>query len=663
MKRIHARYLLNYTTQETWEIVPDGLRFILVFDDGSELESTSRQLVYSSYAWEFHRRYPHTPLLPQHHVTAVLKGKPLGSKTHIDLLGQVYWDVVAAYNLDTPEKKDPAVKLIYQITNWIYNDLTTRAERHVMSIDILDFVEVMNHPAIAEVLTGLTPEKDSIQKANQVILDTVYKAPELNHNGLAFAVRAGAVKAQQALQCVGPRGYPSDVDGSILPVPITRGFVQGMRTYYNLLAESRTAAKSLFYSESPLEEAEYFARRLQLICMTVERLYRTDCGSQEYLLWRVRAPRGKGRSRYPGDLEFLEGKWYLDEAAGTLKAIQKTDHHLYDQVIKVRSVLTCKHPDAHGVCEVCFGQLADNIADNENLGHICAATLTQQTSQSVLSLKHHQASSSSEPIALTEHTRQLFRVGKGGTTYYFRKDLATANLVLKIPQMAAFGLTDILLVSDINNINPGRISKIDYIGLGAEGEESEPVYVQQHARSAILTKEFLEFARTNPWYTDSKGNFVFNLAKWDYNKPFLKLPDTEYDFSHHSKQISSMIEAKIENISERMRPESPASTLVELFDLVNSKLSANLSILEVIVYAIMINPDGESGYGLARNAPRPALGVSDLTIKHRSLAAMYAYESQAEVINSPQSYFPLDRPDSPMDVFVTPREVVETYRR
>lgn len=73
MKRIRARELLNYSTSELWDIICQPC--VLVFDDGVEVESTDREILYSSYFWDFHRKYPNTPLKHYHHVAYVLKVK------------------------------------------------------------------------------------------------------------------------------------------------------------------------------------------------------------------------------------------------------------------------------------------------------------------------------------------------------------------------------------------------------------------------------------------------------------------------------------------------------------------------------------------------------------------------------------------------------------
>ena len=673
MKRINARTLLGFNTAELWDIL--CCPFILVFDDGVEIQSTEKEALYSSYFWDFHRRYPQTPLLSRHHVQFVLQGKALTSKTHIELLGQIYWDVVDTYNLKTPYERDSLTKMVYEITNYLYVDLSHRIESSVVSIDILDFIAVTRHPDIKPVLDNLSYGapgsntdygRSTVEAAYKKLLDVLNNSPDMENNALARATRAKMVNANQVLQCVGPRGFLTDVDGMVMPVPVLGSYTSGMNTLYNAMVESRSAAKALYFSESPLQDSEYFARRLQLMCMVVERLHVGDCGSQNYMHWQVKPPvESKGKVVYPGDLKFMVGKYYLDTATNQLKVISLKDTHLYGTTILLRYVFGCQHHDKHGVCSVCFGRLSDNITPEANLGHVCAATMTRQTSQSVLSTKHLDASSSSEPIALSEAGRKFFTVGKNGSTFLLRKEVVDDKMQMIVSQEEASALTDIHIVNNIEDINPTRISQIDYVTFKFDfegGQHMLPVCVSQHGRYAMFTHDFLKYLKVNKWQSDPRGNFVFDFAGWDFTKPIMALPEMEYSFSLHSHQIAEIIESRMKEIGDRMKPESPISTLSELFDLVNSKLNVNLALLEVILYATMIYNGEEDNFGLARNSPNASLGVADLTLRNRSLSAAYSYERQLLLITDPRSFYALGRPDSVFDVFISPKEVVEAYK-
>lgn len=676
MKRISARYLLGFTTDQLWDTLVG--KFILVMDDGVEIQTGEREVCFSSYFWDFHRKYPNTKLLSSHHIQSVLKGSPLNTKSHIDLLCKIYWDVADTYQMRTPAERDSLTKMVYEVTNTIYVEMIKRSEASVTSIDILDLIEVIEHPEIKPALDALSfnsekPDTDYgrmwIDNAYTTLKGVLSKSPSLAHNALAHAFRSKTVNDNQVMQCVGPRGFLTHVDGYVIPVPVLESYTTGMKSLYNLTVESQSASKSLYFSESPLQDSEYFARRLQLMTMVVETLHYVDCGSKDYVLWHVKPAikDGKGKEIYPGDVKFMEGKFYLDETTNTLKEIKKSDTHLFNKTIKLRSVLKCKHPDPHGVCMVCFGKLSDNLTMEQNLGHVCAATMTQQTSQSVLSTKHLDASSSTEVVVLSEEGKRFFNVGRNGNTIFLRNDLSNfKNLRLMVSQKEAFALTDILLVQHVDAINPTRVSEIDYVGVSVEHngiQDVTPICVSQNGRYAMFTHDFLRYLKLHHWSSDNKGNFIFDLENWDTSKPIFTLPEMEYSFSAHSHQVAKIIESSMEAITTRMKPNAPESTLVELFDLVNAKLNVNIAALEVILYASMIKNGAEDDFGLARGSETASLGVSDQTLRNRSLSAAYTYEKQLMMITDPQSFYKQNRPDSVFDVFIHPLEVLQQYRR
>lgn len=655
MKKLLARDLLKYTTKELKDILIGD--FILKFDDGIEISSYDKDTYYNSFFWDFHRTYNKLPLLSTHHSNYTTKNKKLNYRKQLEI---IFWDMVDIYNYKLPEERNTGIKLIYSILNNIYNELIDESEKYVFGTDALDLLHMCRYKGIKDVMDNIKPNKKSIILANRTIKDIVLNDVGFNDNVNIFATRIGSIKLNQLLQCIGPRGYPTEIDGRILPYPVTRGYAYGLRTMYNNLAESRTAAKSLYFNESPLRDAEYFSRGLLLINMVVEKIARSDCGSNKYINWKVKPPLYDNNNNllYSGDLEYMVGKYYLDEDTNTLKIITSADKHLNNKLIKLRSSIYCNYQDSHQVCEICFGKLADNISNTANLGHITAATLTKQSGQSILSTKHVESSSVGNVIQLNEVARKVFNVGKDGNTYYLKKEIKGLDPKLIITKQSAFGLIDILQINDLYNISPNRISRIEKVNI-IYGKHDLLIDVKHHTKLPMLTREFLSYCKIKGWISDNKGNFVIDLSEWDFTLPLLILPATEYNFSDQSNEIKDLIESKIKDSQMRLNPDSPECVLMELFDLVNTKLNVNLSIIEAIIYGYMINNNRGFKYGLARGSSSPGLGISTYLFRFRSLSSILAYEDQPEILTNPMSYFKGDRPDNPMDILLCPQEILK----
>jgi hypothetical protein len=478
--------------------------------------------------------------------------------------------------------------------------------------------------------------------------------------------RAKMLNENQIMQCIMVRGYTTEVSGEIMANPVMTNFTRGLHTLHGFVAESRSAAKAYYFAEDPIQKAEYFARRLQLLTMSVERVHHgIDCGSTNYIDWMVNPPKkdNNGNMIYPGDLVFMTGVFYLDEQTGSLRTINKNDTHLYGKVIKMRSVITCQHEDKHGVCHVCFGDLAKNIPATANLGHLCGCVMTQQTTQSVLSTKHLDASSVAVDILLSQVSRIYFDDPNMHQHIKLKKIHANTDIVMVVDRDEARGLTELKNINkNFSKVNCSRLSNISRVEIKKVIKgvtTTDLVQIAQSTRMAHLTSEFLEFARSNHYELDDNGNYVFELKHWNVKQPIFQFIKKEQNFSQHSQQVASIIESSVDKLSERLNPNSPAETLRELFDLVNSKLKVHLSCLQVIIYACMV-PNTNS-FGMARGSPAPAMGIHSQLIRNRSLSAQYLYEHLPDAVADINSFSENDRPDHPMDVIFAPHEVIDAY--
>jgi hypothetical protein len=650
-RHILARSLLVYTTNQLRDILTGD--FTLIFDDG-KIETNAQETIYSSYAWEIHKRYPTTPMLISHHVKHVLKGKRLNRGTHLELLGNCMW---AAHD-SHPEKayrgveiRDEMSILVYDITAGSYSDLITHVEEYVTSIDIVDFVEIIDHPDVTEILNNPDPTQEYIVKAYDS-LKTLLSGNKLDNNPIVKASKSNLVNTNQLLQCLGPRGYLTDIDSHRFNTPIVRSFTQGFKDFYSSLIESRSAAKSLFQNKSMLEEAEYFSRKIQLLCMGVENLHEGDCGSTEYLLWKVTPPViENGRTVYEGDLKHMEGKYFLDEVNNKLSVISKKDTHLFGQTLKLRSPIAgCKHSDPHGLCSVCFGTLSDSVPAKTNIGHFCAVTMTEKSTQSVLSTKHLDTSALIAVISLALAYQSVLAIGADGNSYLFNSKLKGKELKLVIEQAEFTGITDISIVDNVSKLSTARVSSISSIGVITEFSAIEiPVFVDK--RFASLTYEMLQYIRDNGYTVDENSNAVIDMVKWDFSKPILTLPMKQMNMGDHSASIASLLQ-------QSDTSDSPEARLGDLFSLVTSKLDVNLAVLELIIYAGMVVNNEDEDYNFPKPWTDKEMGGYVKLVTNRSFSVAMAYEEQRARIADPSSYFKAKRPSHILDVFLMPEEAI-----
>lgn len=673
MITISARKLLQASPETVW----DNLRgeFKLAFDDGV-IETNHKETAYSRLFWELINHYPKAPLLIKHHYKTVNTEGILTAKTHLKMFDSVVWDIYDIYK-NEGVTVDQLIKLVYELNNnLIYNFISSKLPAFMSSLDAVDFIEILNDPAVAESQKDLPDEpKNTNRLRNQKIIDdvtntlkSVFKENRYPDNALSKLTRAKLVRADQVYQGLGVRGYLTDSGSDIFPYPIMAGFFRGMNKFHDVLIESRSASKSLFSSKTPLQDTEYFSRRLQLLCQSVKNLHPGDCGSTSYLNIRLRP-----ESRYPdgsierkSDLGIFLGKYYLDEESNELKVITSADKHLIGKKLKIRSAFAgCNHPDPYGVCSVCFGKMSENIPPNTNLGQATSTAMTQKSSQLVLSVKHYDGSSVIEHINIDPLYQKYIAVSDDNNSYKLNGDfLSDKTVKLIIRQKEAKGLPDVMDVDDVTSLTISRISEMPEFGIrfshwkgDTEIIENEAIPVCMGKRQSSMSHELLAYVKKQGWTTDDRQNFIIDLADWNYDDPVMVLPFRHLNMADHAAAISNIIESKI---GDKGRNNStPEAVLMHLSDVVNSKLDINIAIMEIIMLASLIVSESDGDFRMPKPGTKRSLGVLDVTIPNRSLGAAMAYEDHKNFLTSPSSFFNKGRASHPLDVLLMPKEVID----
>lgn len=692
MKKIHCRTILAMSHEDLWKKLHGP--FTIVFDDGRELDTNSREALYTSYCWDFFRLYPKTQILFQHYVRHTLNGSRLTADTHLDLLSTCLWSVYDTYSsagymaemqqflpltggwqtIIVPEVtfRESLAKMAYELTNKIYNELSYRCEEYVVSLNIMDFMDVLAHPRVREINNNLQLTSQSVNNAYEVVKHTIRNAEELRDNPLSHAVHSRTVKEDQLMQCITARGPLTDTDSFMFPNPVLRSYSRGLRSIHDLLVESRSAAKSLASSKAQLQDAEYFSRRLQLLTQIVQRLHMADCGTKEYLLYRVRGKEYEnGRLMFKGNLDSIHGANYMDDD-NVMKVVDKNDKTLIGRQLRLRNVLYCTHPDPYGVCSTCFGQLALSVPSNSNIGHMCCTHMTQKSSQSVLSLKHLDMNSSVDGVVIDGSMRRCVRAAADANSYVLAPELQQADSIkLVVSTDQARGMTDVKDVEDVKYLHITQISDMETIDIYiTQGKITEPVTVnvKLNNRNASFTTEMLEYIKMHEPVLSNEGpkqgRYIIDMAEWDWGVPFLTLPMKHYNMSDHSAAIAKMLEATVKEANDRDINTSPASFLMDFHDLVNDKLNVNLAVNSIIVLGITIRSARNFDYRLPKPAAPAGLGVGSNIMAYRSAVPAMMFEGQRDFLLSPMSYVvkAAQRPSHPADFVMMPAEMLE-YRR
>lgn len=660
MKKVNIRKLLTLDA----DVMRDGLKksLVLVYEDGVEVVAPANTVIAIRYILDIFSVLHELPIVSKYHITNYYSNGTYVAKSFNKLFENILVDYTETYTKVNGDKK--YLEVVYQhmqaVFNNIFNKLVHGKIEYATSLNIDDFIEIQMDERLLTAIKVVDKDKtlDNINKS-YAVLDNVIRDPKYSDNIIARSYIAGTVNPNQVKQMLASRGYVTEIDSSIFKIPISSSFTLGLNNIYELAIESRSGAKALFLSNRAIQEAEYFARELQLVTMFIDKLEFTDCGSTEYVDWLVRDESYTGKS----DLPNLIGKYYLNDKTGKEEVITIDDTDLIGRIIKLRSVTTCKLTRKDHVCSKCYGDLSFGIFDNTSLGHICSTTLTQQITQSILSTKHLTSSATSSSIVVDDVAKKFFSVkNKNGLalrTAVLGK--ARSKMFFVINQNEGFGIKDINSDSNIYKLNLARVSRIDTITIRIEHDggkiEEMPISVKQSNRYGNFTHIFLKHVMETGYTLNEGDDYVVDMSTFKSTDPIITLPQVEFNFLALAKSIKKEFKS-MEVVKGSYSKETPESLLQKVFDLVNFKLNVNIAIIEVIVASFTIMSHRENNYDMGRNSNDPQLAkISDI-LANRSLGGSLPHEKTKPMLMSPKTSYGRNAVDHPLDVLFMPAETV-----
>lgn len=630
-----ARMLAALPEHQLWEI-PEGWHKVR-FDDGV-VDAIKEETIVSVYMWGFYNACPNMPTSVNHHIQRAM----VNMETHREYIGRVYRDALPYITFS----KETAHRLIYEQTNRFYNTFICELDDEPTTLSILDFMELIHHPVIAKANEEAKPTKLSIEQTYRIITDVLKNDDSLKHNPIAIAARNGLVSVGQILQCIAPRGFVTDIDSNIFRHPVMYGSVHGYRKLEDSLKESRSASKAASFTDEPLQYTEFFNRRLQLMATVLKNLHPGDCGTEHYMSMLIKTR---------DDLRDFAGKYYLNDE-GKLQIITRRDNHLIGQILKVRSVAYCMHPDPQGKCEICYGQMALSIPTGTNIGHVAATSLGEKISQKVLSVKHEDKSSSAGGIELSEYDASYIAEGAEPNELKLNSRLFDKEIRLIIDSKQAEHLQDVQRVGSVEELPLEFVSKLRSVILEI-GPEAKPddialVHVSMGTRLSSMTHELLNYIRTENFTVRPGGEYCIDLAKWDFDRVLFVLPMRHMNMLDYAKSIDRFI--KSSDAKGRTYPilkdyKTFEAALASFHELVSSELSVNIVHLEVLIASCMVRSIEHRDYRLPLVGNQVQFAKYSTLMARRSLSMSMTFQDQKRVLNAPSTYLIENRPDGVMD--------------
>lgn len=199
-------------------------------------------------------------------------------------------------------------------------------------------------------------------------------------------IESGCLNDQQLQQmfiAVGPRMSSSNI---VMNHIMKRSYLNGLQNVGDLIAESEIAAKGLIWKKKYVSVSGYMSRETNLTGMNLSIDYSMeDCGTPHYVNYQVK------------DKKFLDlvVSKNMILPNGKIVEIKPTDTHLIGQTIKLRSIVTCAHPNRHKVCKCCYGNPKEFKSDYM-IGGATSTQIENPLSNLVMAVKHHTGTKTKE---------------------------------------------------------------------------------------------------------------------------------------------------------------------------------------------------------------------------------------------------------------------------
>lgn len=642
MLRLKARDIFITPRGDIWNLANGDYEIEL--EDGVVVKTHKQAVIFNRYCWDMFELYPNTPITSECEVTTFLGDNYFNISTPVKLLEKIFGHICLINRVHYYQDKEPLLKRAYVISSNIYNEIVHRVSDAVTSIDALDVIELVESEEIKAIHEKLLPIPESVELAYRGIRSYVGDAK--TSNVVVDAYRAKAINDNQANQCIGPRGFVTNLDRTVFKLPIMNGFIRGMGNLYELMTESRTAAKSLNATETHIRTSEYASRRIQLLTMSVTSVDNNDCRSTDYMDLYV-------TEKY---LPNLKGKWYVINEGDKLQYIVGDEQHLIGSVIKMRTAFGCKAPDRSKICTKCLGRISENFKENSNLGYTATAFLMEMLTQSILSTKHLTHSVKKSAIKLEGAVEKYF-YSTDDNEIFLHKNLDIEHLSLVLPARNLSKLTDVLSL-DHTNVALNKVGELENITIRNTSKEphfNDPVTISYKDRLSTITKHLLLHIKHSDFTVDARGNYIVPLKGFDITKPVFDNQLKETNIITFVNNIASIIEVTKNNKLELQEH------FYNLTDTVYDQLSCNISLLEVIVYATTSFNAAEGNFRLGRGSPVSKQTNRSHLFRNRSMSQFFVYESQMKsILNHPvQIFSDYKRSDHPLDVLFVPQDVVK----
>lgn len=341
-------------------------------------------------------------------------------------------------------------------------------------------------------------------------------------------VKAGRLKMAQLVKILVAVGTRPDVDKTILPWPVTRGYIHGLENAAEYFSETITARDAMMTKNDNLPRSGFLSREINRLTGTNKINYGLDdCGNNRYLNYKVE------NIHY---LAMVKGKYFYNEKTEKEELVTSEHADLIGKNIKIRTMITCKCKN--GICKKCVGKTAMRL-EGTNLGGLPAVKEINPLSQKALSAKHDLGTKS---IAITNDTLRDYCY-HDGMDFFIKPEYATSKDLYIV--IAQDDIEDVLF-SNIDTSDDSIDSNIT-LSYAAIRDHGVDHVIENDGMRISLSDEVLQNKKKFIEDEENSEYILIPITKLDTDAPvFNAILDTEEISKYLSALIGSIDRTQIE---------------------------------------------------------------------------------------------------------------------
>lgn len=564
-----------------------------------------------------------------------IKRKPLNKDVLISEWNRYYNEIM---DMDYHNAKRLKM-VIWNVLQDLYVFTSDNLLPYVASIDIEDMAEIMEDPAMKEILDtkwGIKPEMgtDVIEKyidsQNKRIMTLLGTPGGLKRETLLPYQQIRQLNKFQVPQTIYAFGVRTDVSDNIIGLPVVGSALDGLRNIQEFAVETLSAKKSAFYNHVAVADSQYFGRKQHLLASSIQYLYTRDCESNVLIDFNVTE----------NNYQNLVGKLiYKDHKPLTLT--YDNIGSFVGETIMMRSPMTCKY--RKGVCEVCGGRIYNNINRKLNIGILSAVHVIEPTTQKILSAKHliktlsliYEVPMQSAKILFRSSTNEI----RWKPMFYDRLKKLHMGVPLKY-----FGtIHDVTLLRTDKAVKEERFSEIKHFILRDDKGKTATYPLENNKQIPFFSTEMLFHIRDHYNELEMDEQMMWIPLDGTEKFPIFRTIVVNDNMLQFVSQVSNFLSDPIKTYT------SCSAALQDFSNIIHSKVVANIVHLETLLKAYLIT--SSSDYRIPRiEDPNNVLFQTTASImNNRHVGTKLAYQGLNQYMSQPSTYL-IQHQSSPFDL-------------